>query len=99
MERGDDTPDDSGLEEEALSSAPPSGAPREQGLPGERTPRGPARFGRFLKASWAELQRVQWPNRSQVAQGTAVVLGFVVVAGAYLGLADLVAERVVDIIL
>ena len=99
MDRGDDNPDDTGLEEEALASAPPSGAPREQSLPGEKTKGGPARFGRFLKASWAELQRVQWPNRNQVAQGTAVVLGFVVVAGAYLGLADLVAEQIVDVIL
>ena len=40
----------------------------------------------FLRASWAELQRVQWPDRRQVGQATAVVLGFVVVAGAYLGL-------------
>ena len=42
----------------------------------------------FLRASWAELQRVQWPDRKQVAQATAVVLGFVVLAGAYLGVAD-----------
>ena len=32
----------------------------------------------FLRASWAELQRVQWPDRRQVFQATAVVLGFVV---------------------
>ncbi len=60
---------------------------------------GPARFANFLRASWAELQRVQWPDRRQVGQATAVVLGFVVVAGAFLGLADVVAERVVDFIL
>jgi preprotein translocase subunit SecE len=61
--------------------------------------RGGNRFIGFLRASWAELQRVQWPDRRQVAQATAVVLGFVVIAGAYLGLADWVAQRVVDIIL
>ena len=60
---------------------------------------GPSRFANFLRASWAELQRVQWPDRRQVGQATAVVLGFVVVAGAFLGLADLVAERLVDLIL
>jgi len=53
----------------------------------------------FLRASWAELQRVQWPDRRQVGQATAVVLGFVVVAGAYLGLADALAQRFVDLIL
>jgi preprotein translocase SecE subunit len=53
----------------------------------------------FLRASWAELQRVQWPDRRQVGQATAVVLGFVVIAGAFLGLADAVAQEVVNIIL
>jgi len=53
----------------------------------------------FLRASWAELQRVQWPDRRQVAQATAVVLGFVVIAGAYLGFADWVAQQVVDFVI
>ena len=59
----------------------------------------PARFIAFLRASWAELQRVQWPDRRQVAQATAVVLGFVVVAGLYLGVADRVAQELVDLII
>ncbi|MCU0313038.1 MAG: preprotein translocase subunit SecE [Solirubrobacteraceae bacterium] len=53
----------------------------------------------FLRASWAELQRVQWPDRRQVGQATAVVLGFVVVAGLFLGLADAVAQEIVDFII
>jgi preprotein translocase subunit SecE len=53
----------------------------------------------FLRASWAELQRVQWPDRRQVFQATAVVLGFVAIAGVYLGLADLVAKEIVEFIL
>lgn len=57
------------------------------------------RFPAFVRASWAELQRVQWPDRRQVAQATAVVLGFVVIAGAYLGLADAAAQKLVDFIL
>ncbi len=53
----------------------------------------------FFRACWAELQRVDWPDRRQVGQATAVVLGFVVVAGAFLGLADVIAQRIVDFIL
>ena len=53
----------------------------------------------FLRACVAELQRVQWPDRRQVGQATAVVIGFVVIAGAYLGLADVIAQRVIDFIL
>ncbi|MGH2832442.1 MAG: preprotein translocase subunit SecE [Solirubrobacteraceae bacterium] len=53
----------------------------------------------FMRACWAELQRVQWPDRPQVFQGTAVVLGFVTIAGLYLGGADLVAKEIVEFIL
>ena len=60
---------------------------------------GGPRFLQFLKASWAELQRVQWPDRRQVAQATGVVVGFVIVAGAYLGVADWVAQKVVNFII
>ncbi len=61
--------------------------------------RGGRRFANFLRASWAELQRVQWPDRRQVGQATAVVLGFVIIAGAFLGVADFVAEKLVDLII
>ncbi|HYF27187.1 MAG TPA: preprotein translocase subunit SecE [Baekduia sp.] len=53
----------------------------------------------FLRACWAELQRVQWPDRRQVGQATAVVIGFVIVAGLYLGVADRAAKELVDLIL
>jgi preprotein translocase subunit SecE len=53
----------------------------------------------FLRGSWRELQRVQWPNRQQVMQATGVVIGFVIVAGAFLGVADLVASKLVTFIL
>ncbi|HWV86035.1 MAG TPA: preprotein translocase subunit SecE [Capillimicrobium sp.] len=53
----------------------------------------------FLRASWAELQRVQWPDRRHVTQATTVVIGFVALAGAYLGVADWAAQRVVEFII
>jgi preprotein translocase subunit SecE len=67
----------------------PSGAPLREGN----------RVIGFLRASWAELQRVQWPDRRGVTQATAVVIGFVAIAGAYLGLADFVAKEIVEVIL
>ncbi|HEY5142297.1 MAG TPA: preprotein translocase subunit SecE [Solirubrobacteraceae bacterium] len=70
----------------------PAGAP-------VATKRGPGRFIAFLRASWAELRRVQWPDRRAVGQATAVVLGFVLVAGLYLGLADALAKKIVDLII
>jgi preprotein translocase subunit SecE len=67
--------------------------------PGEHRRRLPGRAVAFLRASWAELQRVQWPDRPQVSQATAVVLGFVAVAGVYLGAADWVAQKIINFIL
>jgi len=80
--------DDEGLDDEEAAASGGGGAVATR-----------ARFTAFLRASWAELQRVQWPDRRQVAQATAVVLGFVVVAGLYLGVADRVAQEVVDFII
>ena len=96
--------DDADLDDE-LEQAAVAAAPVERtdvvapGTPGAPTRRGPARFIGFLRASWAELQRVQWPDRRQVTQATAVVIGFVVVAGFYLGVADWIAKKIVDYII
>jgi preprotein translocase subunit SecE len=66
---------------------------------------GPALPGRgnrlvtFLQGSWRELQRVQWPDRRQVMQATGVVIGFVIVAGVFLGAADFLAGKLVNFIL
>jgi preprotein translocase subunit SecE len=58
-----------------------------------------SRVAAFLRASWAELQRVQWPDRHQVTQATAVVLGFVAVMGIYLAVADWAAQKIVNFVL
>ena len=42
---------------------------------------------------------MQWPDRKQVGQATAVVLGFVVLAGGYLGLMDAIWQPLVNAIL
>ena len=53
----------------------------------------------FLGHCVDELRRVQWPDRRQVGQATAVVLGFVVLAGGYLGLMDAIWKPVVNAII
>jgi preprotein translocase SecE subunit len=65
--------------------------------PGEATgATGLARVVAFLRACWAELQRVQWPDRRQTTQLTAIVLVFIVIMGGYLGLLDAIVSRVVQ---
>jgi preprotein translocase SecE subunit len=49
----------------------------------------------FFIQVWAELRRVQWPDRAQVTQATAVVVVFCLVAGAYLGILDYVFNKLV----
>jgi preprotein translocase SecE subunit len=53
----------------------------------------------FLIAVWAELQRVQWPNRQALVTLTGVVLGFVLIAGGYLGLLDAIFQELIKAIL
>jgi preprotein translocase SecE subunit len=57
------------------------------------------RVVQFLIAVWAELQRVQWPNRQALVTLTGVVLGFVLVAGGYLGLLDVIFSELIKSIL
>jgi preprotein translocase subunit SecE len=42
----------------------------------------------FLVSCWAELKKVQWPDRETLIQATAVTILFVAVAAAYLGALD-----------
>jgi preprotein translocase subunit SecE len=99
-EDDDEDPEaDAELEREAVAAGGRRGHAATAERPAAPGQSAPARFLAFLRASWAELQRVQWPDRRQVAQATAVVIGFVIIAGLYLGLADRVAQEIVDFII
>ena len=50
---------------------------------------------RFVRESWGELRKVQWPTRQQVAQGTLVVGVVTAVFAAYISAVDQVAVRLV----
>ena len=50
--------------------------------------REPRERGKFVKESWAELKKVEWPSRGQVVQGTIVVLIACIIVGAFLYGAD-----------
>ncbi|HEX6752541.1 MAG TPA: preprotein translocase subunit SecE [Solirubrobacterales bacterium] len=42
----------------------------------------------FIASCWAELKKVQWPDRDTLVQATAVTVIFVAVAATYLGALD-----------
>ncbi len=59
-------------------------------------PYGRRRRGTFIRESYAELRKVEWPNRSQVIQGTVVVIIACAIVGAYLWGADQILRRLVQ---
>jgi preprotein translocase subunit SecE len=50
----------------------------------------------FVRECWAELGRVQWPNRGQLWQATAVVILACFVVGVYLYALDSVFTRAAE---
>jgi len=71
----------------AVEPARADGAPRQ--LPG----------GGFVRESWGELKKVEWPGQQQLIQGTVVVLVACVIVGLYLFIADEIFRRFVQHVL
>ena len=53
----------------------------------------------FLASCWAELRRVQWPDRETLIQATGITIVFIAVMAAYLGLLDAVFNWLIQRIL
>ena len=90
------------LEDEAISEAEADVAeyePKGRRARDEEAGKPRSRLVQFLIAVWAELQRVQWPNRQALTTLTGVVLGFTLLAGGYLGLLDAIFSRLIQAIL
>jgi preprotein translocase subunit SecE len=58
---------------------------RAQGAPTTPAKNPVARLIDFSHECWAELQRVQWPNRRELWQATAVVIVVCALVGFYVG--------------
>jgi len=55
--------------------------------------------GQFVRESYAELKKVDWPSRAQTFQGVVVVIIACVIVGAYLWGLDQMFRPLVDKIL
>ncbi len=53
----------------------------------------------FFISCWAELKRVQWPDRETLIQASAITLVFITIMAAYLGVLDAVFNWLVQRIL
>src|SRR3954452_5711383 len=50
----------------------------------------------FIVSCWAELKRVQWPDRDTLIQASAVTVLFIAIAAAYLGALDTIFNFLVQ---
>jgi preprotein translocase subunit SecE len=55
--------------------------------------------GRFVREAYAELKKVEWPNRNQVVQGTLAVIVACAIVGAFLWAADQAFSNLVEKVL
>lgn len=49
----------------------------------------------FVQESWTELSKVHFPSPRETVQATIVVVGLTLVVALWLGMADLVATRLI----
>jgi preprotein translocase SecE subunit len=79
----------------------PDAPPRRERKPEpkRREARQRGRLINFMIQVWAELRRVQWPDRTQVTQATGVVIVFCLLAGLYLAWWDFIFAKLVKAIL
>jgi preprotein translocase subunit SecE len=75
------------------ASAPREARPAPE-APGVSQPR-----GGFVRESYAELRKVEWPSRAQVMTGTIVVIVAVAIVGVYLWLLDQGFKNLVEKVL
>ena len=53
----------------------------------------------FVEESWAELQRVTWPDYEQLKNATLVIIVFSIAVGLIIWIMDFVSRSVIDLIL
>lgn len=49
-------------------------------------------IGRWFRELKSELKKVVWPSKAQVIKNTGIVIGMVIVVGAFIALADFLLQ-------
>jgi preprotein translocase subunit SecE len=85
---------------EPRATARAAAAPREaQARRAPEAPRVDQPRGGFIRESYGELKKVEWPSRQQVITGTIVVIIAVTIVGFYLWVADQAFKNLVEKVL
>ena len=53
----------------------------------------------FVQESWAELQRVTWPDFDQLKNATFVIIVFSAIVGVIIWMMDVASRTIVELIL
>ena len=53
----------------------------------------------FIEESWAELQRVTWPDYEQLKNATFVIIAFSVAVSLIIWIMDISSRTVIDLIM
>ncbi len=53
----------------------------------------------FIEESWAELQKVTWPDQEQLQNATLVVIVFVFIISGIIWIMDLTTRNVLELIM
>ena len=53
----------------------------------------------FIKESFAEFKKVQWPTKKQTVRLTVMVIGVSLIVAIYVGLLDLGYEEILNLVL
>ncbi len=59
----------------------------------------PNAIQRYFSETSGELRKVSWPTRQEATQLTLIVLAVMTAMGLFLGLVDLVAQRLINLTL
>lgn len=59
----------------------------------------PNAIQRYFNETSGELRKVSWPTRQEATQLTLIVLAVMAAMGMFLGLVDLVAQRLINLTL
>ncbi len=59
----------------------------------------PNAIQRYFNETSGELRKVSWPTRQEATQLTVIVLAVMAAMGIFLGLVDLVAQRLINLTL
>lgn len=53
---------------------------------------------RFLKETKAEMKKVTWPGKEQLARNTLVILGFIIITCAILSICDIGFTKLLELV-